>query len=114
MSNYDDESSNKGDTDNTNQKRPSSTHNSVKKQVNLAQRSNTALPFGNRCATGFEMKQHYSHKSIYSNLSSNYAIKRKYVQFRSKSTVNFMKRPFSTYSAIKTPNEIFDDDEIGK
>ena len=72
---------------------------------NLIRRPFTAQPFVKRPGTAVELNKHYSHKSIYSNLSSNYAVKRKFVHFRSKSTVNFVKRPFSTYSVVRKPGE---------
>ena len=71
----------------------------------LTRRPFTAQPFVKRPNTAVELNKHYSHKSIYSNLSSNYAVKRKFVHFRSKSTVNFVKRPFSTYSVVRKPGE---------
>ena len=103
------------ENENPNRIRPSSSQavdtNSVSK---LIQRPFTALPFTKRPTTGVEFNKHYSHKSIYSNLSANYAVKKKVVQFRSKSTVNFVKRPFSTYSIIKKSGESqleIDDDD---
>jgi len=103
----------------TNKVRPSSTQVS---QINkkgfskLIQRPFTALPsqFNKRPNTAVEFNKHYSHKSIYSNLSANHAVKRKVVEFRSKSTINFIKRPVSTYSIVKKNGKspiIIDDDD---
>ena len=61
-----------------------------------------------RSMTAFDLKQHYSHKSIYSTSSSNHALKKRmFLQNaqRSKSTVNFVRR-YSTYSTMKSPNAL--------
>ena len=86
--------------------RPSSSQGSLinkNKFSNIIQRPFTALPsqFNKRPNTGVEYNKHYSYKSIYSNLSANHAVKQKIIQFRSKSSVNFVKRPISTYSVVK-------------
>ena len=47
-----------------------------------------ANQYQKRSATAFDLKHHYSHKSVYSTSSTNYAIKSKYLTFRSRSTVN--------------------------
>lgn len=65
-----------------------------------------------RSVTAFDLKQHYSHKSIYSTSSSNQALKKRmFLQNaqRSKSTVNFVRR-YSSYSAIKSPVGDFEDE----
>jgi len=109
------------ESDSVNKPRPSSSQGS---QINkntfskIIQRPFTALPsqFSKRPNTGVEFNKHYSYKSIYSNLSANHAVKRKVIQFRSKSSVNFVKRPISTYSIVKKNGQspVDTDDEDGK
>ena len=105
--------------DSTDNGKPSSSQGSQTNKKGfskLIQRPFTALPsqFNKRPNTAVEFNKHYSHKSIYSNLSANHAVKRKVVEFRSKSTINFVKRPVSTYSIVKkngkSPIEIDGDD----
>ena len=92
----------------------------------LAEHKNDSKESSYRSATAFEFRNHRSFSSLRSNLSANYIIRNKGFgsslalqrTIRSRSAINFSKRPYSTILTGKTPQDaaLFDasDEELQK
>lgn len=91
--------------------------------INLSTRSDSRLKHTTqiRSATAFEFRNHHSYQSIQNNLASNYiigknkrygsslALQRPYP--RSRSTVNFVRRPYSAVFRSESVTKSFDQDD---